>query len=239
MSCCKEKNACLICGAELEYYADRHELMTCQMCGKTLLSNTRCRSGHFVCDECHSKKSIESVLEICGEIKSKDPVKIAQRLFENSSVHMHGPEHHVLTGAALLTAYDNSGGGLELEKALVEMTERGMQIPGGSCGFWGGCGAALSAGISFSIITETTPLSVESWGLCSLLTSRILKAMGSIGGPRCCKRTSFLAIREAAEFMNGKLKVKMDISEDIKCSFFRSNRECIRKRCPFFPSETE
>lgn len=237
--CCGDVSACLICGAELEYYADRHEQMTCEICGKQVSSNVRCEKGHFICDECHGRKSVEMVVAACRELKSKDPVEIAQKLFENSFVHMHGPEHHVLVGASLLTAYHNGGGQIDLDKALEEMVERGMQIPGGSCGFWGGCGAALSAGISFSIITGTTPLSSESWGLCSMLTSRILAAMGSIGGPRCCKRTSFLSITEAAGFMNENLPSEIEITRDIKCSFSHNNRECITERCPFFHGKTE
>lgn len=35
--------------------------------------------------------------------------------------HMHGPEHHVMVGSALLTAYKNAGGEIELKKALHEM----------------------------------------------------------------------------------------------------------------------
>ena len=63
--------------------------------------------------------------------------------------------------AALLTAYKNAGGELDLEKALTEMQNRGKQVPGGICGFWGSCGAAVSTGIFLSIITGSTPLSQE------------------------------------------------------------------------------
>ena len=28
-------------------------------------------------------------------------------------MYLHGPEHHVMVGAALLTAYRNAGGGIE------------------------------------------------------------------------------------------------------------------------------
>ena len=41
-------------------------------------------------------------------------------------------------GAALLTAYKNSGGNLELNKVLMEIYRRGKSVPGGACGFWGG-----------------------------------------------------------------------------------------------------
>ena len=37
---------------------------------------------------------------------------------------MHGPEHHVMVGSALLTAYKNAGGDINLNAALVEMMNR-------------------------------------------------------------------------------------------------------------------
>ena len=64
-----------------------------------------------------------------------------------SFCHMHGPEHHVMVGAALLTAYKNAGGNIELKDALIEMMHRGKAVPGGACGFWGACGAGISAGM--------------------------------------------------------------------------------------------
>ncbi len=51
--------------------------------------------------------------------------------------HMHGPEHHVMVGSALLTAYKNAGGEIDLSAALLEMQKRGKCVPGGACGFWG------------------------------------------------------------------------------------------------------
>ena len=40
-----------------------------------------------------------------------------------------------MVGAALLTAYHNAGGKVELWKALPEMYHRGKEVPGGACGF--------------------------------------------------------------------------------------------------------
>lgn len=78
---------------------------------------------------------------------------------------MHGPEHHVMVGSALLTAYKNAGGEIDLVKALSEMQARGKKVPGGACGFWGACGAGVSAGMFVSIVTGSTPLTNEAWGL--------------------------------------------------------------------------
>ena len=63
-----------------------------------------------------------------------------------------------MVGAALLTAYKNAGGNIELAKALTETKNRGQSVPGGACGFWGACGAGISSGMFISIISGSTPL---------------------------------------------------------------------------------
>ena len=78
---------------------------------------------------------------------------------------MHGPEHHTMVGMALLTAYRNSDGNIDLKKALAEMSNRGRSVPGGACGFWGACGAGISTGMFLSIVTGSTPLGKDNFGL--------------------------------------------------------------------------
>lgn len=224
------KDECLICGAPLEYMEKGVE-MECEICHKKEMTRTKCANGHFVCSSCH-ESGIDAVISACMQEKSRNPIEIMDRLMNMEFCHMHGPEHHIMVGSALLTAYRNAGGGIELEKALFEMQERGREVPGGACGFWGACGAGISAGIFVSIVTGSTPLAIETWGLSNLMTSRSLAAIGAIGGPRCCKRNSYLALTEAVKFIEENLGVKMDISE-IKCSRSHENNQCLGRRCPF------
>ena len=145
---------------------------------------------------------------------------------------MHGPEHHVMVGASLLTAYKNAGGEIDLPSALSEMYARGKQVPGGACGFWGACGAGISTGMYMSIITKSTPLASKAWGLSNQMTGQALTAIGKNGGPRCCKRDSYIAIREAVDFTAEHLGVEMELDE-IKCSRSKLNNQCLKERCPF------
>lgn len=149
--------------------------------------------------------------------------------------HMHGPEHHVMVGAALLTAYKNAGGEIDLSAALIEMMNRGKSVPGGACGFWGACGAGISSGMFVSILSKSTPLSGEPFALSHQMTSAALGKIGEIGGPRCCKRDSFLSILTAVDFAEEHFGVKMEKSE-ITCRYSRENNQCIGKRCPFSKS---
>lgn len=224
------KEECLICKAPLEYL-EENVVMECVICHKKEHSKTRCIKGHYVCNECHTK-GMDRIIGICLSERSKNPIEIINKMMDMSFCHMHGPEHHVMVGAALLTAYYNAGGTIHLEQALLEIYHRGKEVPGGACGFWGACGAGISAGMYMSIITESTPLATEAWGMSNLMTSRALGAIGQIGGPRCCKRDSYLSIIEAVKFTKEKLGVEMETGEVI-CTRSEQNNQCLHERCPF------
>ncbi len=163
---------------------------------------------------------------------SRNPVEIIEKLMGQPFCHMHGPEHHVMVGSALLTAYKNAGGDIDLLQALAEMMSRGKSVPGGACGFWGACGAGISAGMFVAIISKSTPLAVESFGLSHLMTSKALGEIGAVGGPRCCKRDSYLSILAAVDFVKEHLGIEMEKPE-IVCNHSAQNNQCIGKRCPF------
>ena len=137
-----------------------------------------------------------------------------------------------MVGCALMMAYRNAGGRIDLEQALVEMMNRGKSVPGGACGFWGACGAGISAGMFVSIISGSTPLTVEPFALSHKMTARALAAIGEVGGPRCCKRDSFLSILSAVDFAAEHFGVQMEKPEII-CQYSTQNNQCIGKRCPF------
>lgn len=224
------KDECLICGSGLKY-SDSGREMECAVCHKKEAGKTACENGHYVCNECHTS-GIGTIIGICLKSKTKNPVRLLCELMALPFCHMHGPEHHVIAGSALLTAYKNAGGDIDLEKALFEMQSRGKKVPGGACGFWGACGAGISSGMFVSIVTGSTPLKNKEWGLSNLMTSFSLGSIGEIGGPRCCKRNSYIAITEAVEFARNYLDVNMEL-EEIKCTHSAQNNQCIGERCPF------
>ena len=227
------KDECLICSEILEYL-EQDELMECAICHKKENSKTRCVNGHYVCNECHTK-GMDSIIKICLDETSHDPVEIIEKLMSKPFCHMHGPEHHVMVGAALLTAYKNAGGDIDLSTALIEMMNRGKSVPGGACGFWGACGAGISSGMFISIISKSTPLANEPFALSHQMTSTALGKIGEVGGPRCCKRDSFLSILAAVDFVKEHFGIRMGESNSV-CHYAHKNNQCIGKRCPFFKS---
>ncbi len=229
----KDVQACLICGEPLVYLSEAVP-MECAGCGRTFVSNARCEKGHFICDDCHRAPALVVIRQRCLESKDTNPIVLAEKLMQELTVHMHGPEHHVLVGSALLTAYYNVTGKPGLADALEKMQQRGKQVPGGTCGFFGCCGAAVSAGIFSAIVMESTPLSEETWGKANLLPSKCLANEAKLGGPRCCKRNTYLSILTAVQFCREELGVTLPIPSRTVCRFHHKCRECLGKKCPFF-----
>lgn len=224
------RDECLFCKAPLEYL-EKDILMECVVCHKKEKSKTRCIRGHYVCNECHVQ-GLDSIIGLCMSESSKNPIAVIEKMMAMPFCHMHGPEHHVMVGAALLTAYKNAGGDIDLHSSLIEMINRGKSVPGGACGFWGACGAGISSGMFISIISKSTPLANEPFALSHQMTSKALGRIGEIGGPRCCKRDSFLSIICAIDFVKENFGIEMELS-DIVCSFSAQNNQCIGSRCPF------
>ena len=224
------KDECLICKAPLEYL-EKNILMECEICHKKENSKTKCINGHYVCNDCHTQ-GLDTIIGLCMKETSKNPIAIVEKMMALPFCHMHGPEHHVMVGGALLTAYQNAGGDIDLRSALTEMINRGQRVPGGACGFWGACGAGISSGMFISIISKSTPLAKEPFALSHKMTAASLQKIGEIGGPRCCKRDSFLSILSAVDFVKAHFDIEMEKPE-IVCGFSSRNNQCIGKRCPF------
>ena len=232
--CCGEAehfSGCLICGAPITYRAES-SIQTCSICHKEQLTNAVCENSHFICDACHSYGTYAPVIAALRDSTEKDALLLLEKIMDLPSVHMHGPEHHVMVGSALLVAYKNAGGEIDLPEALLEMMNRGKAVPGGACGFWGACGAGISTGMFISIISGATPLKNEPWGLANKMTSKALDAIGSIGGPRCCKRDSYMAIISAIDYVAENFNIQME-KPVIKCIHSDKNNQCIKERCPF------
>ena len=227
------KEECIICKAPLEYLIEDTE-MECAICHKKELSKTRCVNGHYVCNTCHMQ-GLDAILGVCLAETSKNPIEIMKKMMDLPFCHMQGPEHHIMVGSALLTAYKNAGGDISLDKALTEMRNRGKSVPGGACGFWGACGAGISSGMFVSIISGSTPLTKDEFGLAHHMTARALDAIGNIGGPRCCKRDSYISILQAIDFVKEHFGIEMEKIQ-VVCGYSSKNNQCIGNRCPFSKS---
>ena len=231
----KHFKGCMVCGEELIYFEDYQDI-ECNICKGSFKTNVTCKDKHYVCDSCHRKDGFKTIEEYCVNIDERDPLKILTRLMKDPRISLHGPEHHFLVPAVLLTSYYNQIDPSEKRKKLRLAQARAKDIQGGMCGYFGACGAAIGAGIFASLITGATPLSEDSWGYANRQTGYILTEIGKVGGPRCCKRNSFLTVIKAAEFLHLDKGVLLFDYKNARpvCDFKSQNKECIGTRCPFF-----
>lgn len=226
---------CLICGADLVYHGQPRPRV-CALCGEEVPAPAACANGHFVCDSCHRLPALDLIEQTCSASSDADPVRLANALMRKPAIKMHGPEHHFLVPAVLITAWCSVRGDAGKMEKLKTARTRAEDVKGGFCGLHGTCGAAMGAGIACSVLTGATPLAREEWRLSNLMTAACLTAIGEAGGPRCCKRDTFLALLAGRGFLNRHLNA--GLPEDIPpvCSFSPANRECLETACPFYPA---
>jgi len=176
-------------------------------------------------------------LELLDSGEILGAVEIASRLMALPGLPMHCPYHHFLVPAALLTAarMHTDGDRKALARQLKVARERAGIIPGGMCGQFGCCGAAIGAGVFAAVWLGTTPMSHNGWAAVNAVTARCLAEVASVEGPRCCKRVTWLAVRAAVPAARELLAVNLGELSDVHCGHFSKNRECRGESCPFFP----
>ncbi|MCZ9312615.1 MAG: DUF5714 domain-containing protein [Methanocorpusculum sp.] len=238
MSDAKKNDGCLICGSPV-ITREQPAKTECAFCRETFTDTAVCINGHYVCNDCCKHPGAAVIRNICTRTKSKNPVSLAVIMMNSPAIYMHGADHHAIIAAALLAAYKNCGGEVDLNTAVDEAIRRGSAVPYGICAAAGTSGGAVSAGIFYSIVAKTDPLSVKEWGEGNLLVSECLYKIGSAGGPRCCKRCTFFSLETAAAFIAKHFGVQLEMPEKIRCGYMERNVDCNKEHCPYYPGITE
>lgn len=232
-----ERDGCLACGAELIYLL-KAEPMVCAGCGASHPSRARCQRGHFYCDRCHAGTAVDGIEQVCLASDECDPTALAVAAMRHPKVKMHGPEHHFLAPAVLVSAWCNLTGQHNRKPGLLaEARQRSEPVLGGFCGFQGACGAGVGVGIFASMVTKASPVKGTERCLSMRATSEALQVIGHTDAPRCCKRDTFLGLLSAAQFARKHLGIEFPIGK-IRCEFSAMNRECIGDACLFNASRT-
>ena len=71
------------------------------------------------------------------------------------------------------------------------------------------------------------------------MTTACLTAIGTAGGPRCCRRDSYLALQGGRELLNNHLGAGLPTGRQPDCIFMASNKECLGADCLFSPAGEE
>ncbi|MGE4519219.1 MAG: DUF5714 domain-containing protein [Desulfobacteraceae bacterium] len=228
----KHRSGCIVCGEEIEYLKT-NETMTCFYCSKEFSSNSLCKNKHFVCDFCHGSDVLSFVKELLINTKETDMIVLMNKIRSHPCFNIHGPEHHFTIPGIITAVYRNLGGDIS-DSDILTAIERGSSIPGGSCAFWGGCGAPLGAGIGFGIILGSTPLKPAPRQTVQKIVSEITGEISKIKAARCCQRESWLTLLNSSRLSEKYLDIKLPALGSIVCTQMNQNLECVKGACPFY-----
>jgi hypothetical protein len=224
----------MVCGTDLVYLA-ADQTLECFYCRQLKPANAVCTGGHFVCDACHGADAEKIIKEVCLNSSESDAVVLMKTIRAHRNFRIHGPEHHAMVPAVILTALRNSGENIS-DDQIVTAIQRGLTIAGGACAFMGACGAAIGVGTAFSILLGANPLEGENRQAAMRITQKVLGKIAAYNAPRCCQRDSWLALQQASTLLKEILGKDLKVSGPIPCDQFDQNKECIRERCPLWPS---
>ncbi len=180
----------------------------------------------------------EECLRIYKEKDTIQSTEIGLHLMDAPQLKMHCPQHHYLIPAAMLTAaYKAQARPVEmLQNDLMEAMMRAKNILPAFCGLYGNCGAAVGLGIYISILTDSDQYSVHTWALANKIVGECLLKISEIDGPRCCKRSSYIALQVGEKFSKEELGLDLGTTEFNQCThYLRNKEECKKSECPFFP----
>jgi hypothetical protein len=141
----------------------------------------------------------------------------------------------------LTAAYKIQGRPLEvLRNDLMEAMMRAKNVLPAFCGLYGSCGTAVGLGIYASILTDTDQYSEHTWALVNKIVGECLLKISEVDGPRCCKRSSYIALQIGEKFSKEEFDLDLGTSEYLKCThYLRNKEECKKTQCPFFPLTEE
>ncbi len=225
-------SGCTVCGAPL-VYEDLEIDRSCSYCKKTFTSPSVCSSGHYVCDSCHSDDAVEVIRHLCLTTTETDMLRLFEHIRSHPAIKTHGPEYHAIVPGVILATWRNLGGNI-IDMNIESGINRGQSVTGGSCGFFGICGAAVGAGIAYSIMLGATPLKPAERKAVQTVTTAVLDEIAAIRAARCCQRDCWIALKKAAELSERLLDRPLRAEHVITCSQQENNDECFGKGCPVF-----
>lgn len=183
--------------------------------------------------------SYDHITEAC--LKAFDaeditPLELLETLMDRPGVPMHDPIHHYIMPATLLCLAARSAGKSreELAKNLAEAEERARKLLPGFCGWWGACGSAVGCGVFASVWMGVSPKKEANWAQINAFTAKCLQNVASVNGPRCCKRTSYLALQAAIQAAKELFGLNLGEAPEPSCTWSHFNRECKKDACPFY-----
>ncbi len=223
---------CPICKSEL---VEKAVEATCSFCGTAEENDYICPNGHFQCEDCRLSEQSEIIERVCINSKPGNPVEMANLVMKHPSFNQYGIEHHELVAPVILSALRNLEK-MDISDGKIKADiKRGNKIPYGGCGTMGTCGACVSAGISMALLTGSNYLKNKERNLTLKATANSLLRLPELGGPRCCKYSTYASILSVWEIVQNDLQIDLPLLK-IKCDFKDKLKECHLDKCPYYDS---
>ncbi len=180
-------------------------------------------------------EAISFVKEKCIEYQGKDPIELAVDIMNDDIIRMHGPEHHFIVPAVLITCVRNhSNVKYDLKEKLDIAQKRAELETPRVCTFKeGSCGAAQGTGVFMSMYLGRDEMDEDAWSPSNKIITESLKKIDESRGPRCCKRDTYIALETAADFLKKKFSVNLPVSQG-KCTFSLRNDGCGHEECEYY-----
>ena len=224
---------CMACGAPLVYQSMPTD-MHCTYCGATRSSNAACVEGHFVCERCHSGDSHQIITAICCEKRTHDPIALMRTIRQHPALPLHGAHHHAMVPGIILSCLRSLGATVH-DTMIENAIQRGGAVEGGSCSFYGVCGAATGVGIAVSILLEATPLTAQGRQKAQQAVHSVLGEIATYTAARCCQRDTFIALQKGMEICGELIGLTTTYPEPFACTQMARNQECLGIQCPLWP----
>ena len=163
------------------------------------------------------------------------PAEMLEKLFApGEAAPVNGVWHHAVVGEILFICLRNAGYPIT-DELIEEVIDRGRQIPGGSCGFVGACGALSSVASAYAILLGSTPVATGQRERLLQFAAKAVSRLASVGGSRCCKKSSYVALETARDEF---AKLGFELPEEHfegRCPYFSENETCDGDDCTYFP----
>ncbi len=229
----KQQSGCMVCGAAVIYHPTEQQTV-CYYCGKQLAGNACCEQGHFVCDTCHTGDALKLIEHFCAASTTTDTIQLFSNIRQHPTMPLHGPQYHALVPGVLLACLRNAGHPVTPEQ-LHAAIQRGGEVSGGSCGFWGVCGAATGVGITFSVLLEATPLKAAARQTVQEIVQQVLAEIAGYQAARCCQRDCWTALKSGLRIAAERWRLPLTELQPFTCTQMARNKECLGVDCPLWP----
>lgn len=226
-------SACSFCGTPLRF-AERPVGGRCMVCGERAKGRAVCPQGHFVCDPCRGSETMALIDALAACPSTADPVALFLRTRQSAGLPMHGPEHHALVPAAFLVAYHRLHGEPSWQTVIDTVDAAGRQLPGGACGLWGACAAALGMGMAYCAILGSEPTAGPERAVANGFVARVLERIAAYPGVRCCRRECLLALQAGCDLSGELLPHPVATAGAPTCDQIAENDDCFGAQCPYW-----